>query len=340
MKALVLEAIQQLVLKDVPVPMPGSGDLLIRTIASTICTSDLNDIDHNPFGTKLPMIIGHEGAGVIEKLGTNVTGFSVGDAVAAHPVMPCGKCGSCSRGLFHLCEDMEHLGITRGGTFAEYFTIRADRVRKKPEALTFSQATLMEPVCVCIEAIERAEIREGANVLVIGDGPFGVMIARLCEAKNPKRVVFVGRHEYRLAQAPHTIRINEKLSSDIDADILAATGGEGIDSAILAVGTARAVDICIAALRSRGTLSVFSGITGKVPVDLWKLHIKELQIHGSCNDMDRLDEAIRLLQEPKLGLAGLVSHEFDHADWEDAFAMASSGKDRALKVCVRFGGEA
>ena len=334
MKALVLEDIRQLTLLEVPVPVPGSEDVLIQTRASTICTSDLNDIDHNPFHTPLPVIIGHEGAGVIAGLGKNVQGFSVGDEVAAHPVMPCRVCPSCRRGLYHLCDNMEHLGLTRGGTFAEYFTVRADRIRKKTPALTFAQASLMEPVCVCLEAIERAEVCEGGNVLVVGDGPFGVMIAKLCAAKRPKRIVLVGRHEYRLSQVPEAICINEGRSADVDTEIMAETGGEGIDSAILAVGTTRAMDICMKALRSRGTVCVFSAILGKAPVDLFKLHIKELNIHGSCNDMDCLDEAMRLLNDKKLNLASMITHEFPFDQWADAFAMAENGKDRALKVSV------
>ena len=337
MKALVLQEIKRLALTEVAVPAPGADEVLIRTMASTICTSDLNDIDHNPFGTVLPQIIGHEGAGIVAAVGSEVKGFAVGDRVTAHPVVPCMDCASCLRGLFHLCDEMDHLGITMGGTFAEHFLMRADRVRRIPEGMSFPVATLMEPVCVCLEAVERANVGEGSNVLVIGDGPFGVMIAKICAAKRPKRIVFVGRHEYRLGQVPTGglyTALNEKKSEDIVADILNATEGEGIDSAILAVGNARAVEICIEALRSRGTLSVFSGIMGKVPVDLWKLHVKELHICGSCNDMDCLDEALVLLADESLGLSKLISHEFPFAQWEQAFDMAANGKDGALKVSV------
>ena len=336
MKALVLEDIKKLALREVERPVPGAEDVLIKTCASTICTSDLNDLDHNPFGMPLPMIIGHEGAGVIVETGSAVKGYSVGDEVTAHPVMPCFRCTSCKKGWVHLCDDMEHLGLTRGGTFAEYFTIRADRIRKKPEKLTFAQATLMEPVCVCLEAIDRAEVRSGSNVLVVGDGPFGVIIATLVKARKPARVILVGRHAYRLSKVPDAIAIHERKSLDIDADILSATGGEGIDSAILAVGTAQAADMCIRALSSRGTLSVFSAVMGKTPVDLFKVHVKELNIHGSCNDIDYLDEAMHLLTDESLNLPAMITHEFPLDRWADAFALAANGKDSALKVSITF----
>lgn len=334
MKALVLKGAGDLQMMDMPKPVPGPGEVLVKNRAATICTSDLIDIASNPFGIELPMIIGHEGAGVIEQVGENVEDFKAGDEITAHPVIPCKKCVSCLRGLYHLCDSMDHLGVYRPGVFAEYFTIRADRIRRKPEKLTFAESTLMEPVCVCLEAIERGNVREGSNVLVLGDGPFGVAIAKLAFAKKPRRVILVGRHRYRLNQVPNAITIHEKETDDVVRDILAATDGEGVDSAILAVGTQRAMDICMDSLRSRGTVAVFSGVHEKATVDLFKLHVKELQIHGSCNDMEMLDEAIEVLKDESLNLKGLITHELPFDQWQKAIYTAQNGKDSALKVSM------
>ena len=336
MKALVLRGMNDLRMEEVEKPYPAPGEVLIRTKAATICTSDLIDFRENPFGIQLPMIMGHEGAGVVERLGDGVTGFEAGDEVTAHPVIPCGRCDSCGRGLGHLCDNMDHLGVYRNGVFAEYFTIRADRVRKKPKGLSFAQSTLMEPVSVCLEALERANVQPGGNVLVVGDGPFGVAIARLCLGKAPNKLIFVGRHEYRLRQVPGAHTINEKAVPDAVGEILRATGGAGVDSAILAVGNARAVDMAMEALRARGTLAVFSGISGKTPVDLFRLHVKELQIHGSCNDMDMLDEALKALQDETMNLKGLITHELPFDQWRQAIDIAQNGKDSALKVSMLF----
>lgn len=332
MKALVLRGPNQAALEDVPKPVPGDSDLLVRTMAGTICTSDLNDMATNPFHIPLPVIMGHEGAGIVEAVGRNVTGFKPGDEVTAHPVMPCGSCSSCRRGLAHLCDNMEHLALTRGGVFAEFFTIRADRVRMKPASLSFAEATLMEPICVCLEAIERANVKPGDNVLVTGDGPFGVMTAKLCQAYRPAKVILSGRHPFRLSMAEGAVRIHERGDGKNLDDIMDATNGEGIDAAILCVGTAQAVETCIAALRSRGTLSVFSGIEKPVPVDLFKVHVKELNICGSCNDMELLDKALELLQDKSLNLGKVITDQMPLDKWEEAFDLARRGKDRALKV--------
>jgi len=334
MKALVLRGPGNAGLEDVPKPVPGDDDLLVRTMAATICTSDLNDMATNPFNIPLPVIMGHEGAGIVEAAGKNVTGFKPGDEITAHPVIPCNKCISCRRGLPHLCDDMGHLALNWGGVFAEYFLIRADRARKKPPSLSFAEATLMEPVCVCLEAIERGNVRQGGNVLIIGDGPFGVMIAKLCQAYKPSKVIISGRHPFRLALADGAIRIHERGDGKNLEDIMEATNGEGIDSAILCAGTAQAITTCMAALRSRGTLSVFSAVEGLVPVDMFKVHVKELNICGSCNDMDFLDKSLTLLEDRTLELGKVITQQMPLEKWEEAFQLARAGKDSALKVSL------
>ena len=333
-KALVLEDKMKLVMRDEPIPVPKDNEVLIKTKAATICTSDVNDIKSNPFGIVLPMIMGHEGSGVITAVGKDVTDFKIGDEVTSHPVISCGTCVSCKRGLSHLCDDMEHLGINHGGVFAEFYTIRQDRIRKKPSGMTFPTATLMEPLCVCIEAVTRGNVNENSNVLVIGDGPFGVMIANICTARGNKNVILLGRHEYRMSQAPNAVHLNEKECGNVNDEILRLTNGEGIDSAIVCVGTGEAVDIAIEALRSRGTVCIFSAVHDKYPIDLFKVHVKELNICGSCNDTDFLDEAVEMLKSGKFD--GVVTHEIPFDEYEKAFDIAMNKKNTALKVSMIF----
>lgn len=334
MKALVLEDKLKLVMKDIAIPIPEDNEVLIKTKAATICTSDINDIQLNPFDIKLPMVMGHEGAGVIEAFGKDVTGFAIGDEIASHPVIPCGKCVSCKRGLNHLCDDMEHLGLNHSGTFAEYYTIRYDRIRKKPRNISFATATLLEPLCVSIEAVKRANVKNASNILIIGDGAFGIMIANICTLHSDKKVILLGRHEFRMAQVPNAIKLNEKLYSSIPNEITRLTDGENIDSSIVCVGTSQAVNIAVDVLRSRGTACIFSAVHEKCQIDLFKVHVKELNICGSCNDMDYLDEAIDLLSSGAFNT--IVTHEIPFKDYEEAFNIAINKKDEALKVSLVF----
>ena len=335
MKALILAKKGELIRGEAEVPEIRPDELLIRTKAATICTSDLNDIKYNLFGIQIPMVMGHEGAGIVEKVGADVNGFSVGDEVCTHPVMPCGKCGSCRRGLFHLCDDLAHLGLNRSGTFSEYYAIRADRARLKPKNVSFPAASLAEPVSVCIEAIERGNVKPGGNVLVIGDGPFGILCARLLKGYNPGRVIVSGHHPFRLKMSG-AVTIDQGEEPDIDQKILELTGGEGVDTAILCVGTAAAVETGVRSLRSRGTLAVFSAVSPPPSIDLFKVHVKELNICGSCNDDDMLDKAVEFLANQAADFEELVTHRLPFDEWERAFYLAEHGKDEAVKVSLVF----
>lgn len=336
MKALVLESQGRLIKKECPVRVPGPDELLIKTEAATICTSDLNDIKHDSFGIEYPMIMGHEGAGRVAAVGANVTGFSVGDRIAAHPVMPCGVCADCLRGLPHLCNNMEHLGINREGVFAEYFCIRADRARKISDAMDYDLASLMEPVSVCIEALERAKVKAGGTVLIIGDGPFGIIMTKLLKAYEPARVIVTGRHPFRLAMAGVDYVINERETPDVVEMVYKLTNGTGVSNAVLCVGTEQAVNTAIACLKARGTLSVFSAVSPMPVIDLFRVHVKELNICGSCNDENYLDKALELLGRKDLELKNLITHHIPFEEWEKAFELAEKRKDEALKVTMTF----
>jgi threonine dehydrogenase-like Zn-dependent dehydrogenase len=336
MRALQLQAIDRLAEVSLPVPSPCPGEVLIRTVSTTICTSDLNDMAHNPFGIALPRVLGHEAAGLVATVGEHVTGFQTGDRVAAHPVIQCHQCDNCQRGLGHLCSNMGHLGLDRDGTFAEYFCIPSERVRHVPSGVSLRVASLLEPVAVCLEAVERGRIQKDDSVLVVGDGPFGIIISLLTIRCEPKKVILVGRHDFRLGQVPGATKIHEGRTPDVAQAVLVANNGIGLDVAIMAAGTQSAVDVCLGTLRARGRLVAFSALKEPAKVDLFRVHTHELEILGACNDRDMIDPALKRLSDPQLHLASLVTHELPFTQWQRGFELARHGKDQALKVALTF----
>ena len=338
MKAILLEAPNMVNMKEIPVPSPGKGEILIQTKAGTVCTSDIMDMKYGLFTEHLPMVMGHEAAGVVAAVADDVTDVSVGDKVAVHPVMPCYKCVSCLRGLNHLCDDMGHLCFNRPGVFAEYFITRPDCVRKIPPGMSFPAASLMEPVCVCMEAVNRGNVKQGNRVLIAGDGPFGIMISKLCALKKPKQIIQTGFFDSRLkhASGPLTQTININNEPDLAEKIMDMTGGNGVDCAILCVSSPVAVNLCIEVLRSRGILVIFAALAGKTPVDLMRVHLKELHIVGCNNDENYSDEALRLLSDPGLNLQSMITHEIPFSDWKEAFQIADEQKESCLKVSIVF----
>jgi threonine dehydrogenase-like Zn-dependent dehydrogenase len=337
MRGLQLRDIGRLEETRLPLPCPKPDELLVRTAATTICTSDLNDIARNPFGITLPRVLGHEGAGVVVGQGAGVTGFAIGEGVAAHPVIPCRACENCQRGLGHLCANLGHLGLDRDGTFAEYFCIRADRARGIPVGVEYAAASLLEPVAVCLEAVERGRVRPGDCVLIVGDGPFGLLISRLVSRRQPGRIILVGRHEFRLRQAGAAATIHERTTPDVLRAVREASAGCGVDVAIMAAGSGAAIELGLASLRARGRLVVFSAVHGPVAVDWFRVHTRELEILGACNDEDLVDTALEHLADEQLGLSSLVTHRIPFSEWRRAFHLAREGKDEALKVALTFG---
>jgi threonine dehydrogenase-like Zn-dependent dehydrogenase len=340
MRALQLQAGNRLVEVSLPVPRPKPGELLIRTVSTTICTSDLNDIAQNPFAIALPRVLGHEAAGYVVVLGENSAAFQIGDPVAAHPVIPCHQCDNCRRGLAHLCSRMGHLGLDRDGTFAEYFCIPAERVRRVPAGMPLKTASLLEPVAVCLEAVERGRTRRDNAVLIVGDGPFGIIIARLAAGLQPRKLILVGRHDFRLAQVPEAVRLHENKVTDVHHAVLSANDGNGVDVAIMAAGTQSALDLCLGSLRARGRAVVFSAIKERASIDLFRVHTHELEIAGACNDLDLLDSALERLNDPRLQLASLITHHLPFAQWSQAFDLARHAREEALKVALTFGEDA
>lgn len=323
MQALQLCGPERLELRELPLPQPAADEVLIQTRAATICTSDLHDIQYNPFGIPYPRTLGHEGAGVVVQAGPLVKGLSPGDRVAAHPVVPCGKCAECLRGYRHICADMGHLGVDRDGCFAAYFVQRADRVRALPAHISFALGALLEPVAVCLQAIARAGDIKGRRVLIAGDGPFGNIIARLALRAGAEQVWVAGREPFRLNRIPGVERVQEAPARSADV-------------AILAVSAPEAVQTCIQALRPRGRLVVFSALREPVAINLFALHVSELEIVGACNDEDRTDEALQCLSDPALALEELITHHIPFENWEEAFALARNGHNKTLKVAIEF----
>ena len=336
MKALQFTAIDRVDQVEIDVPTLGPDEVLIRTGAATICTSDLQDLHENPFGIDLPVILGHEGAGTVVATGPAVTGVRVGDRVAAHPVHPCLACDTCRDGLAHLCPNMKHFGLNMQGTFADSFLARADRVRTIPDDMPFTTAALAEPVCVCLEALHQAARDPGGHLLVIGDGPFGALMTRLAPRLGIGRVGIAGRHPGRLAFAANADAIHVPAGADARDLLREASNGRGYDAIILAASNREAVADALDLLRPTGRLVVFAPIPGLTGVDLFQLLVRELEIVGAVNDRDRFDEAIAALSDPAVGAGDLVTHRFALDDYALALDTAGRDRERAMKVAFTF----
>src|SRR5690349_11080135 len=244
MLAAVYRGVKDIQVETVPVPQIGPGEILIQVHTCGICGTDLKKIATGSHSA--PRIFGHETAGTVAAVGENVTKFIPGDRVMVFHHIPCGHCFYCKAKTYAQCETYKKVGCTAGfepsgGGFAEYvrvmdWIVQSGTVRIA-DGVSYEQACFVEPVNTCIKAIERLAPRDDETVLVIGQGPIGILLSKLAQRAGAK---LIASDLY-----PERLTISRKLGlgntidashTDTVAAVRQATEGRGADAAILAVG--------------------------------------------------------------------------------------------------------
>src|SRR3984893_2529571 len=242
MKALLLSKYRSLEIAEVPTPVVGAGEVLIRVGACGICGSDVHGYDGSSGRRIPPIVMGHEAAGRIAAVGAGVTALAEGDRVTFDSTIYCGACGYCRRGEVNLCDHRQVLGVScgdysRAGAFAEFVAVPARVVYKLPERISFAEASVLEAVAVAIHAVSLAEITKESTALVVGAGTIGVLILQALRAVGCHRVLVSDVDGSRLKLAKE-LGAAAVLSANEDAvtQILQLTGGIGVDVAMEAGG--------------------------------------------------------------------------------------------------------
>src|SRR5581483_2096921 len=220
-------------MQDVPAPEVGPNDVLIKVRKSAICGTDIHIFNWDEWSQKtvpVPMHIGHEFMGVVEKLGSAVTGYKVGDRVSAEGHLTCGHCRNCRAGKRHLCRNTIGIGVHRAGAFAELISMPAVNVFKIPDSISDEIASFFDPLGNAVHTALSFDL-VGEDVLITGAGPIGVMAAAICKHVGARHVVVTDVNEYRLDLAKKlgaTRAINVK-STSIDETMKSLGMTEGFD---------------------------------------------------------------------------------------------------------------
>ena len=308
--------------EEIERPTAGPGEVLVRVGAALTCGTDLKTYKrgHPVMIQKAPTVFGHELAGVIAELGPGVEGFSLGQRVVAANSAPCNHCFYCREGRLSLCRNLEFLN----GSYAEYITIPARIVAQNllplPDAVTFRQAALTEPLACIVHGIERSHIRLGDTVCVIGQGPIGLMFTRLAKGRE------FGADELVDAGAvPDSVQAVRDLTPD----------GRGVDVAIEAVGLPETWEQALDMTRPGGLANLFGGCKEgtQIRIDTRRLHYDELQIIGVFHHTPRhVRAALSLITEGQIDAGGLITHEMGLERLEEALQLVAGGQ--ALKVAI------
>jgi threonine dehydrogenase-like Zn-dependent dehydrogenase len=341
MKALVLKAYKQFTCEDVPTPKASPAEVLVEVKACGICGSDVHGMDGSTGRRRPPIIMGHEAAGVISSIGSDVTGWVAGDRVTFDSTIYCGHCEFCRRGLINLCDNRRVLGVScedyrQNGAFAEFVAVPQHILYRLPDGLAFEHAALVEPLAIALHAVRRAPPTLNDTVVVVGVGMIGLALVQALSQAGCGRLVAVDIADEKLdlaAKCGATTTINS-ATEDAHATILRLTRGLGADLSFEAVGVSATVDLTLRCLRKGGAATLVGNVTPKIEFPLQTAVTRELAIYGSCASRGEYPACLDMLVRGALRAAPLISATAPLAEgaaWFDRLYRKEAG---LLKVVL------
>jgi L-iditol 2-dehydrogenase len=283
MKAMRLEATGQLFTREIERPMPGPDEVLIRVEACGVCGTDRH-LFHGEFPCTPPVTLGHEFSGIVEEIGTDVTGFAIGDRITGDPNIACGRCSHCVNGRVNLCRSLRAIGIHRDGGFADYVVVPQKQAFLLPENLDPMHGAFCEPLACCLHGIDLAEIKTGSSVVVLGGGVIGLFTVQLARLAGAAKVILVTRQGSRrkLAEELGATASVDPALGDVVSQITSDTGlvPGGADVVLECAGVGETVVQATKLVRPGGT-AVILGVMAQgetVAIEPFDLLFREVKL--------------------------------------------------------------
>ena len=347
MRAAVYHGKEDVRLETVPVPKIGLGELLIRVHTCGICGTDLKKIATGSHSA--PRIFGHETSGVVAAVGEGVTRFQAGDRVMAFHHIPCGECYYCRHKVFAQCPVYKKVGCTAGyepsgGGFSEYVRVMdwiVERgVVRIPDEVSFEQACFVEPVNTCQKGIETLRLQTDETVVVIGQGPIGIILGSLAKRAGA-RVITSDLFPQRL-KISKRFGLEETVDgsqTDLVSRVRELTEGRGADAVILAVGGNKLIRPAMDACRPGGRVLLFAQtVHGEAVIDPGAVCVDEKTLLGSYSaSVDLQEESVGFVFSREMDLEGLISHRFSLEESLKALNLAAHPQADSLKIVIQPG---
>ena len=332
MEAVVFEGIRNADIQNVPIPGIGPNDVLIRVKAAGICRTDLQ-IYEGGHPTEFPLIAGHEFSGIVEDIGESVTTVAVGERVTADPNIGCGKCYYCKINTQNHCENLQIVGETRDGAFAEY-VLAPEKNVYNIGTLSFREAAMIEPVASVAYALQQISVPIGADVLIMGAGPRGMLLMQLLKYAGASRVFMVEKLLSRAELAKSLGADSVILADGSDAESLQELAGAGFDLVVDSTGVAQVAEGMLNFVRRCGTLFYSGAFSNDERFQLCPAEIsrKELRIYGSFASRHTFAPAIRLVQNKVVRVEPLLSHSFTLGQFEEALNVVQFGNSVKVQL--------
>ncbi|OLE29656.1 MAG: hypothetical protein AUG43_05670 [Actinobacteria bacterium 13_1_20CM_3_68_10] len=334
MKAAYYEAVHEIDVREAPDPEPGPEDVLIRVHSCGICGTDQHIFDGD-VGGPLPLIGGHELAGEVVSVGAEVPDdFPVGGRVAVEPNISCGSCFYCQRGQVNHCLRWSAIGVTRDGGFADYVVAPATNVYRVGE-MDYEVAAFIEPLSCVVYGLKRLEIPLGANVLIYGAGPIGLLMLQLVRHGGASEIAVVDLKQDKLDLAG-TLGATITVAAGPSADpALREASPLGFDVVIDCTGVPSVVEHTFTHVRNNGKL-LFFGVNppdARISISPYEVYRRDLQIFGSFALRFTFQDALALLESGAVDVKPLLSERLPIDRFAEALGLAGSGE--ALKVQIQ-----
>ncbi|MEZ6035009.1 MAG: galactitol-1-phosphate 5-dehydrogenase [Planctomycetaceae bacterium] len=341
MKAMLLTEYKTLAVTDFPVPEISGTDVLVQVRACGICGSDIHGYDGSTGRRVPPLVMGHEAAGVIVDVGSDVTSFRIGDRVTFDSTVSCGHCFFCSRGDINLCDNRMVLGVSCGeyrrhGAFAEFVAVPQHICYRIPEALPYAHAAMIEAVSIAVHAANRTPVTLGDTAVIVGSGMIGLLVIQAMRLAGCGQIIAVDLEENRLTKAKELgADIGLRADAvDVPAEVRKLTGGRGADVVLEVVGVAATVNTAIACARKGGTITLVGNLSPRVEMPLQAIVTKELTVHGSCASRGEIPACIDLLTRGAIRVEPLITAIAALEQGPDWFSRLYAGEPGAMKVIL------
>jgi len=347
MEALVVLEPNRFEIQEVPVPVPGAGEVLARVRAVSICGTDAHIVrgDYPGFWPPaFPFIPGHEWAGEIVELGPGAEryGWRVGDRVAGTSHDACGVCQKCVEGRYNLCENYGREGLHKQyghsvqGADATYVVQGVKTIFPLAEGLSFDDGAVIDPASIALHVANRGKIEPGDSVAITGAGAIGLLGGDAARIRGASRVILIERNPKRLAKAAAMgFETVDATAADPVEVVRAMTGGFGVDVVLECAGVPATVQQALGMLRRGGRCAAVGIPTVGVEIAMQRLVLDELELVGSRASAGEMRRVMPLVEQGRMRVRDVTTHQFALADYGRALATFNDPESGAIKIIVR-----
>lgn len=332
-------------LEEAPEPSPGPGQVKIAVVNCSTCGTDVKISRHGHHHIRPPRVIGHEIAGRITEVGSDVTGWAEGDRVQVIAAIPCGSCAECADGRFTVCSRQESMGYHYDGGFAEYMIVpeavlAVNGLNRVPDDIDLAEASVAEPLACVLNGQEIAGVGDGDTVVVMGAGPIGCLHVRLARARGAARVFLIDLNRGRLDMSARLVEPDAVLCGeevDAVAEVLRLTGERGADVVITATASGKAQEDALRMVARSGRISFFGGLPKDAPIiqlDANAVHYREVSIFGANGSSPGHNRrALELISTGDVPVADLITERMALSEVHKAIETVAAGT--AVKVTIQ-----